>query len=110
METDYIKYRGKCKEMSEELCQSNPKLTLVRGHYDCPIWGMQPHWWTKDKDGSIVDPTVKQFPSGGVGEYIPFDGKVDCSECGKQMSEEEADFESNYAFCSTKCHMRFVGL
>ncbi len=31
--SDYLKYRGKCKEMSEQLCATDPTLTLVRGYY-----------------------------------------------------------------------------
>lgn len=107
---DYLKYRGKCKEMSEALIAADPTLTLVRGHYYCPFWGEQPHWWTVTQDGTINDPTKDQFPSKGDGVYTPFNGLVHCANCGKEMKEEEASFESNYAFCSDSCHMRFVGL
>jgi len=110
MESDYLQYRGKCLEMSQELVSKDPTLTLVRGHYICPFWGAQPHWWVKDKDGNIIDPTARQFPSKGAGEYVEFDGNIDCSQCGKQMKEEDADIEGNYAFCSMSCHMRFVGV
>jgi len=109
-DSDYIKFRGKCKEMSEALVAANPELTLVRGHYVCFSWGYQPHWWVKDKEGNVIDPTSKQFPSKGQGEYIEFNGTVDCSNCGKNVKEEDADFASNYSFCSDSCHMRFVGL
>ena len=110
-ETDYLRYRGKCKEMSEQLCLENPSLTLVRGHYYCPFWNVEDaHWWTVDKEGIIHDPSRKQYPSSGQGIYTPFDGTVECSNCGKTMNEDEASFDSNYAFCSTVCHMRFVGL
>ena len=109
MLTDYEKYRGKCKEMSEALIDADPTLTLVRGHYYCPIWGEQPHWWTKRPDGTIVDPTKDQFPSHGIGEYVEFEGKIECSNCGKQLTEDEADIEGRYAFCSYECHGRFVG-
>lgn len=110
-ESDYMKYRGKCKEMSEGLCTEDQTLTLVRGHYSCPVWGTEePHWWCVKPDGTIVDPTSKQFPSNGFGEYVEFDGRVCCSECGKEGEEKDFSYESNYAFCSTKCHMRFVGL
>lgn len=109
-ESNYLKYRGKCKEASKEFCANDPTLTLVRGHYLCPFWGEQPHWWCIKPDGTIIDPTVKQFPSNGLGEYVPFDGIVECSNCGKQVREEEADFHSNYAFCSYKCYGRFVGV
>jgi hypothetical protein len=109
-DTDYQKYRGKCKEMSEALIADNPNLTLVRGYYMCPFWGEQPHWWVKDKDGTIIDPTKDQFPSKGRAEYVEFDGNIACSECGKSIKEEDADIDGNYAFCSYDCHARFVGL
>jgi hypothetical protein len=60
--------------------------------------------------GTIYDPSKDQFPSRGLGIYTPFDGHVVCAECGKEMDEGEARLESNYAFCSTRCNMRFVGL
>lgn len=110
-DSDYLKYRGKCKEMCEEILLKNPSLRIVRGHYYCPIWNTEePHWWLEDKDGNITDPTKLQFGSKGLGTYTEFDGNVSCSECNKKMKEEEATFESNYVFCSTKCHMIFVGL
>jgi hypothetical protein len=108
-ENAYLKYRGKCKEMSEALVAADQKLTLVRGHYLCPIWGEQAHWWVKDATGKVIDPTKDQFPSKGVGHYVEFDGKIACSNCGKEMKEEDADIEGRYAFCSYKCHGQFVG-
>ena len=44
------------------------------------------------------------------GTYTEFNGQVTCAECGKQLPEEEASFESNYAFCSSRCFGRFVGV
>lgn len=91
---------------------SDPSLTLVRGHYFCPTWNRdEPHWWTVRADGTVFDPSVLQFPSKGLGIYTPFNGHVECAECGKDMLEKEVErFEGNYAFCSTRCVMRFVGL
>lgn len=111
-ESNYSKFRGKCKEACEEACRIDKELTLVRGHYYCPFWNSeQPHWWTVRKDGSIFDPTALQFPSEGSGVYTPFDGLVECSECGKEMKEEEVqDGHGRYVFCSGKCHARFVGV
>jgi hypothetical protein len=108
--TDYEKYRGKCKEISEALVLENPTLILIRGRYHCPFWGEQAHWWCKKSDGTIVDPTKDQFPSKGAGEYVEFNGMVQCSECGKEMKEEEASYVNNYCFCSYECHGRFVGV
>ncbi|WP_414039440.1 hypothetical protein ACJU26_09625 [Acidithiobacillus sp. M4-SHS-6] len=110
-EENYKQYRGKCRELAEEACANNPELKLVRGHYWCPIWNREePHWWCTDGSGKIVDPSARQFPSAGLGIYTPFNELVACAECGKSVQEHEATFESNYAFCSTRCLMRFVGL
>lgn len=108
--TDYIKYRGRCKEYCDRAVRLFPQLKLVRGHYYDSMWGEQPHWWCARPDGSVFDPTAKQFESKGNGEYVEFDGKVSCSECGHQGQEDDFDYESNYAFCSGACHLRFVGL
>lgn len=107
---DYERFRGKCKELSEAAIEADSTLTLIRGHYICPIWGEQPHWWTVRPDGTVFDPSKNQFPSKGIGTYIPFDGTVTCSECGKELKEKDAEFESNYAFCSVRCHGKFVGV
>jgi hypothetical protein len=106
----YAKYRGKCKELSEAAVAGDPSLRLVRGHYHCPFWGEQAHWWTVRQDGAVFDPSKDQFPSRGHGDYVEFDGTVSCSECGKRMTEDEASFESNYCFCSYECYGKFVGV
>ena len=108
---NYQMYRGKCKEMSEALCEQDNSLTLARGFYYDPFWGKQPHWWCKRPDGTIVDPTEKQFPSGGIPVfYEEFNGICECSECGAEKPEAEMRFESSYAFCSGTCLLKFVGL
>lgn len=109
-DSDYLKYRGKCKEMSEALIADNPDLRLVRGHYCDAIWGYQPHWWCEDKDGNVIDPTKDQFPTKGEGAYIEFDGMVECAQCDKRMHETEASFHGNYAFCSLRCEGKFIGV
>ena len=111
MNDNYLTYRGRCKEFCEELIENDPTLTLVRGHYWCPIWNtMEPHWWCINSNGDIIDPTKLQFPSVGYGEYIPFDGYVTCAECGKEVPEEEADIQGNYCFCSYTCYGKCVGM
>ena len=106
----YQKYRGKCKEMVDDLCKRDPTLSSVRGHYICWLWGKQKHWWAMKPDGTIIDPSIDQFPKPHIGDYIPFDGVVVCDECGKRIPEEEATIYGNYAFCSLACNMRFVGI
>ena len=71
--TDYKKYRGKCKELVEAAIIADLSMRVVRGHYHCPIQRKQPHWWCEKQDGSIYDPSAKQFPFGGlVVDYIEF--------------------------------------
>ncbi len=64
--SDYLEFRGKCKELAEEAIRADPSLRLVRGFYHCPMWGKQAHWWAVKSDGTVVDPSVKQFPTAGV--------------------------------------------
>lgn len=104
-------YRGKCKEMSEALAKEDPTLTVVRGFYYEPHWGREEeHWWCKKEDGTIVDPTRLQYPSGGIAEfYRKFDGTFECSECGENKPAEQMMHQSRYHFCSHKCYGAFVG-
>lgn len=109
-EEGYRIYRGKCREISKALVVEDPSLRLVRGHYLCPYWGEQAHWWCERADGAVVDPTSAQFPSNGTGMYIEFDGTLNCDECSAEVQEEDAVIMGNYATCSNACAMRLVGL
>lgn len=111
IQKDYLLYRGNCLEFVEEICRVDSSLRMIRGHYFCRSWGTnEQHWWAIRTDGSIVDPTAAQFPCNGSGEYEPFNGIVECSQCGVELSEAEAKFDGRYSFCSSKCNMKFVGL
>lgn len=86
------KCRGMCSKATKDMVAAFPELTRVRGHYECLIWGRQPHWWCVTNDGMIVDPTASQFPSSG-GEYIPLPADfVDpigkCWNCGEWVWDE----------------------
>jgi hypothetical protein len=111
VQSDYLTYRGKCKEMSEAACAGDSSLRLVRGFYHCPLWGKQAHWWAvRDSDGSIVDPSVKQFPTKGAGaEYEEFDGTIECEYCAKTVSEDDAYFVDHHTYCSGECYGHDVG-
>ena len=111
IQEDYIKYRGKCKQMSEAACEADPTLTLVKGTYFCPIWCSEEfHWWTVRQDGTIYDPTAAQFPSNGHGFYEPFNGYYSCEECGEEVKEEDIVGDGSHMFCSNRCYARCVGL
>lgn len=108
--SDYLNYRGRCKNECEKLLAAQPELTIVKGWYDCPYWGRQEHWWLKDKDGEIIDPTVKQFPTRGDGaEYIEYAGMYPCEHCGKETKEDALVRDGHHHYCSGECLMRDVG-
>jgi hypothetical protein len=107
-EIDYLKYRGKCRAFSEELCRNDSTLRLVRGHYICPVWGEQAHWWCERPDGTIVDPTKDQFPSKGIGQYFEFNGMIACEYCGEEKQEEDAYIAGHHVYCSYTCYGRDV--
>ena len=109
-ETNYMKYRGKCKEFCEALIKEDPTLTIARGYYFDFEWGEQSHWWCKKPDGTIVDPTKDQFPSKGMGTYEEFKGTFKCSECRKEIAEQHGIIMGNYIVCSDACALRLVGL
>ncbi len=100
---DYLKYRGRCRELAEAAVKVDPTLTLIRGYYHCPFWGEQQHWWCKAPDGKIVDPSKDQFPSKGAGVYVEFDGSYECEYCGKPVKEDDAYFNGHHAYCSYDC-------
>ena len=108
--SDYSKHRGKCKPECEKAISLDPSLALVRGHYIDPEWGKQQHWWTIRADGSIYDPTARQFPSKGNGEYVPFNGECTCENCGRIFHETDdgAQFFGKYALCSYSCYGQLV--
>ena len=108
--SDYLQFRGKCKELSESMVLSNPSLRIVRGFYVCPMWGKQPHWWCISPDGTIVDPSVRQFPTAGVGaEYVEFDGCIECEYCHKSVPEKNAYSVEHHVYCSGECYGHDVG-
>jgi hypothetical protein len=111
---NYLKYRGKCKELSNELEKKNPDLIVVKGWYHCPIWGKQQHYWCKNKKtGEIVDPSVKQFPSSMYADesfYEEYNGFLYCEFCNKTVKETDAKFYIHHVYCSTECLYKDIGL
>lgn len=110
--SDRLEYRVKCKEFSDAAVLADPTLRLVSGWYDCPLEnGKQEHWWTVRQDGTIFDPTRKQFLSGGIPEfYQEFDGTFDCEQCGKSFPADDMIHEGRFHLCSDRCYLRMVGL
>jgi hypothetical protein len=97
---------GTCAEHTQAMAQRFPELTRVRGHYLCLIWGKREHWWLVCQDGSIVDPTVAQFPSGRLGTYILWDENKKeptgmCPNCAEYCYD-------GMSSCSTQCELQYT--
>lgn len=81
---------GRCDDATVLMKQAFPDLVRVRGHFYDAAWGQRSHWWLMAPDGSIVDPTAVQFPSGGRGVYEPWiEGDAEptgkCPNCGEYV-------------------------
>lgn len=106
---DY-EFRGKCKELATAAADADSSLTLVRGYYHCPFDGKQAHWWCKKSDGTIVDPSARQFKDGGTaGGYEEFSGFFECEQCGGLIEESEIRFAiGRRVFCSYNCYGKYI--
>lgn len=98
---------GKCREATADMIAAFPELRLIRGHYYCLAgWGERTHWWCVAADGSVVDPTARQFPSGGRGEYVAWiEGDKEptgqCPNCNEYVYD-------GGTCCSEKCHNQYA--
>lgn len=97
---------GQCQEMTIAMAIAFPELTRVRGHYYCYGWGEREHWWLITNEGEIIDPTAMQFPSKGIGAYVPLDESLPqptgmCPNCGGYCY-------NGGECCSESCHAAYV--
>ena len=61
-------------------------------------------------DGTVVDPSVKQFPTKGAGaDYEEFDGNVECEYCGDIVVLDVAYRYEQHAYCSDACFRHDIG-
>lgn len=98
---------GQCAVATKEMVAAFPELRRTRGHYYCVFgWGERAHWWCVTEAGDVVDPTARQFPSVGTGEYAELDPNAPiptgkCPECGELVYENET-------FCSPRHEAIYV--
>lgn len=63
---DKMSAYGNCHIFCNKMRREFPELILVRGWYKDPAYNKkQTHFWLETKDGEVVDPTIKQFPTQG---------------------------------------------
>ena len=104
IEANVKKVYGQCKDVTKDMAKAFPELKRVRGFYHCSwLSKKREHWWLVDKDKNIIDPTVRQFLSGGVGEYEEWiEGSKEptgkCMNCGAYCYDHKNA-------CSDSCGM-----
>lgn len=101
--------RGFCNMFSHRLQREFPHLRVARGIYRTLAGYGEPHWWTVDVDGTVVDPTAAQFLCKGEGTYEELTqeeieeqfpcGK--CANCGDDIYK--ADNAPSDMICSAEC-------
>lgn len=98
--------RGQCQSAAKELVEQDASLRLVRGWYIDVDWGEQEHWWCERPDGTIVDPTVEQFPTGHMPSlrcYREYNGVHPCPGCCIPV-------EGDSGLCCGPCEGATVGI
>lgn len=103
----YEQYYGQCQKACGAMVLVFPELTIRKG-YASTEWGERGHWWLTTADGTIIDPTAKQFPSiFGYREWVPGSlvliGK--CCNCGDEIWEavQSLDNIKRKEICSVAC-------
>lgn len=102
---------GKCREAAQSMVKAFPELAVTNGFVYDALWGEREHWWCKDQEGAIVDPTRCQFPA--VIEYQEVDNdhpvrkypRERCHECGEHYYRTP---ELGGTMHNDTCHRRYI--
>jgi hypothetical protein len=100
---------GRCKEEVEAMHEAFPELVIVKGFIYTDFGAgyeserIREHWWLKDEEGTIFDPTAGQFPFiECYREYKEGDdvriGK--CMHCGTVLWGQPG---TSKTFCNDDC-------
>ena len=82
-----------CKEATKLMAEEFPELRRVRGNVMVGV-DYRPHWWLVATDGSIVDPTYRQFTN--ISFYEEHDESMGdshgkCRRCGELLYRSKGD-------------------
>lgn len=103
------------------MVEAFPELEVRKGIFHSYAWGQRSHWWLRDPDSKIIDPTARQHPDGTrfpecdaryqdltdlTDEELVAEGYADygkCTECGRRM------YSRSFApTCSQECLNAFA--
>jgi len=106
----YTDALGRCKEACTEMKRKFPELTVTNG-FVSSAWeeNNREHWWLKDLEGQIIDPTRMQYRNIEPIEYEEIDDnhiarqkpRKHCPNCGGY-------FYSDGYLCSEKCEKEYT--
>jgi len=105
---------GFCHSRATDMQEAFPELVLCRGYYVSVLDGSRPHWWLKDAEGSVIDPTAAQFQMKDGGVYQEYEESIHgelpigkCMNCGSEVFESENPPAS--CCCSPECGQALDG-
>lgn len=106
----YRKFRGQCLPLSLAVVREHPDWRLVRGFVECPFNGREQHWWTERPDGSIFDPSIRQYNAPGLLSYEEYEGVLSCFGCGVDVNEKDAVSDGSHRYCTESCLRYTIGV
>lgn len=102
-----------CREACEKMKEAFPELTLTNGLIQVGTEkDERTHWWCKDPEGNVVDPTAHQYKIFGM--RIVFYNEIDdehdlrkypqgkCANCGETYFIGKNNWGDSTT-CSSKC-------
>jgi len=93
---------GTCEKYSKLMKAEFPGLILVKGFFVNNLDEPFQHWWLKDEEGKVIDPTVHQFLFKGTYREVVGEEPIGkCMNCGDLIYASR--YDSRY-FCSSRCH------
>lgn len=106
---------GRCKEAVDAMVEAFPELIKTNGFIDLYSSYERMHWWGKDTEGNIVDPTAHQFKAYAdrIFEYREIDDnhparkyvRAKCMNCGQYYYVTP---ELNGILHNPKCNTEFI--
>lgn len=104
---------GKCFQATEKMKEAFPELIRTNGFVHIPgLDEPRIHWWMKDSNGFVIDPTAFQYPyyaGASISSYEEFEDdhparkhpRLKCMNCGEYFY---ASPELNGIMHNEKCN------
>lgn len=109
---------GKCHQGVKAMKEQFPELEVTNGFVHFVTHQKRAHWWLKDAQGNIVDPTAIQYPEymgEPITEYEEIDDSHDarkypsvkCPNCGEYYYQKPETANCSPC-CTSSCYQEYV--